>query len=356
MLESLAVYAGAGARARLRADGWQPTLFDTLIGASGGPKMLGIAGLDKFLFGDYLQRSAHRMHLVGSSIGSWRHAALAAPDPARALADLQHYYSRQEYHADGRPTVEIVGEVCAGIIDATLDADSYQSICRHTRFQTHIVTARGRGLNSHSRPLPRALGMGLALLSNTVQRRFLQAWFQRVVFSSHGAGPPGFPFTDFNTVRVPLLPENARQALLASGSIPFVMPGERDIPGAPPGHYWDGGIIDYHFDFTNFRSDGLVLYPHFCHDITPGWFDRFLPWRRAGGAALEQLVLLCPSRRFLARLPHGKIPDRRDVAGMPNAERHSYWQQVRASSDVLGEEFAALVDGPEPLAGVRAFG
>ena len=45
MPEALTVYAGRIARERLAREGWQPTLFDTLVGASGGPKFLGIAGL-----------------------------------------------------------------------------------------------------------------------------------------------------------------------------------------------------------------------------------------------------------------------------------------------------------------------
>jgi hypothetical protein len=46
-----------------------------------------------------------------------------------------------------------------------------------------------------------------------------------------------------------------------------------DIPGAPPGAYWDGGITDYHLHLdyasaphdTNDATDAprLVLYPHF---------------------------------------------------------------------------------------------
>ena len=47
--------------------------------------------------------------------------------------------------------------------------------------------------------------------------------------------------------------EHLLSALHASGSIPFVLTGERDIPGAPPGQYWDGGIIDYHFDLAAFK-------------------------------------------------------------------------------------------------------
>ncbi|MEP5763571.1 MAG: patatin-like phospholipase family protein [Halieaceae bacterium] len=355
MLESLSVYAGDSARALLAREGWRPQLFDTLVGASGGPKLLGIAGLDQFLFGDFLQRSHHPMHLIGSSIGTWRHAALAAADPVASLAKLHHQYINQHYDEAVKPTSSVIGEVCEWILDGYADAGLYDHLCEHPRFQTHIVTARGLGPNSARHPLPRALGMGLAALGNALHRQLLQPWFQRVVFSSHGRADLGFPFEDFDTVHVPLQANNARRALLASGSIPFVMPGERDIAGAPAGHYWDGGIVDYHFDFKDYRGNGLVLYPHFRDDITPGWFDKSLPWRRAPGHLLDQVVLLCPAPAFLASLPLGKIPDRRDFPKMTQAERINYWQSAASASQVLGDEFAALVDGPDPLAGVQAF-
>jgi hypothetical protein len=355
-LEALSVYAGSKARERLARDGWQPQLFDTLVGASGGPKFLGIAGLDQFLFGDFLQRSSHPMHLIGSSIGSWRHAALAAPEPLVALEQLHQRYLNQQFdEADTRPTTQVVGDMCQWILDGVHDSASYDFLCQHPRFCTHVVTARGRNLNSSAHTLPQALGMALAAVSNSVHRQLLQHWFQRVVFSSHGPQGLDFNFDDFGTLHVPLTGENARPAILASGSIPFLMPGERDISLAPPGHYWDGGIVDYHFDFGNHRGNSLVLYPHFSADITPGWFDKFLPWRRTDAALLEQVVVLCPSPAYVARLPGGKIPDRGDFRKLSHLARVTYWQWCMTASEVLAQEFAELVSGSDPLAGVKEF-
>ena len=106
MPDAITVRAGAIARERLAREGWHPALFDTLVGASGGPKFLGIAGLDRYLFSDFLQRSDHSMHLIGSSIGTWRHAALAARDPLASLAVLVERYTEQYYDpADKRSVV-----------------------------------------------------------------------------------------------------------------------------------------------------------------------------------------------------------------------------------------------------------
>ena len=356
MPEAISVYAGATARERLAAEGWRPQLFDTLVGASGGPKFLGISGLDRFLFGDFLQRSDHSLHLIGSSIGCWRHAALASRNPLAALDILTRRYTEQYYDpADKRSRIEQVGELCRWVVDGFLEPADFALLCDHPRFITHVVTARGRGPNSAAQATPQAAGMVLAGLSNALNRNLLQSWFQRVVFSCRGFEDLDFDFEDFDTLHIPLSPANARGAILATASIPFLMPGERDLPGGPAGHYWDGGIIDYHFDFSNHRGAGLVLYPHFRDKVTPGWFDKFLPWRGTDPALLDRVVLVCPSESYLASLPLGKIPDRSDFPKMTHDERVAYWRRCTEASSELGDALAELVESPDPLAGVQAF-
>jgi hypothetical protein len=197
--------------------------------------------------------------------------------------------------------------------------------------------------------------MGAAALGNTVSRRMLKLHFQRVVFHSGDAPNPGLALHDFSTRYCALRQDNVAAALHASGAIPFVLTGERDIPGAPPGQYWDGGIIDYHFDLGQYRGDGLILYPHFSASIIPGWFDKFLPWRQAAIHEVDKLVLLCPSEPFIADLPLGKIPDRSDFTHMQHQERVRYWEQCVKRSEALAEEFAALISGSDPLRGVTIF-
>ncbi len=381
-MNSLTVYAGVGARRVIEKEGWGPKIFSTLIGASGGAKFLALAQLDNFLFGDYLQRSDHPLHLIGSSIGTWRHAALTRDDPVAALEKLQHGYIHQYYDDREKITPAIVSKVSLGILTnfmgevihktprgaersdvsgVGLSVDNFSSLpgnrelCEHSRFHTHIVTARGRGPTASANSALQGMGLALAAMSNIVHRQAMQAWFQRVVFSTSQAGQHGFPFRDFATGDVQLTPDNTIQALHASGSIPFVLTGERDIPGAPLGQYWDGGIIDYHFDFAGFSGDGLVLYPHFRGDITPGWFDKFLPWRRAKAELLDKVVLLCPSEAYAATLPGGKIPDRRDFPKMSHDERVESWQTAVDASAALAEDFEQLISGNDPLAEVQGF-
>jgi hypothetical protein len=49
--------------------------------------------------------------------------------------------------------------------------------------------------------------------------------------------------------------------------------------------------------------------------------------------------MLVPSDEFVASLPYGKIPDRKDFEDMPAAQRIEYWQTVISQSDKLGQAF-----------------
>ena len=344
----LEIIAGKTARKHLAEMGWQPELFKSLVGASGGAKLLGLGYLDRIIFGDFLQRSHHQMELYGSSIGSWRHAALASPNPANAIAALQERYLNQTWDEnETRSATEVVDELCDWVLDGILTPGVAAHITKKQRFETHIVTARGRGLNSMHNRGTVMLGMAKALLVNIIDRRFLEHSFQRAVFSSGKSSE--FLFKDFDTVQVPLTEANLRSALLASGSVPLLMSGRRNIEGAPKGQYWDGGIIDYHFDFTNYAGEGLVLYPHFSTAITTGWFDKALPWRRISPASIDRLIVVAPSKVYVRSLPNGKIPDRRDFKTFKTEERMKYWNHALESSKLLAEAFNDAIEHVNPL-------
>ncbi len=353
---ALSIYMGQTAADRIARDGWQPALFSLLLGASGGPKWFILGQLDRFLFGDFLQGSDKELTTLGSSIGSWRNTCLALPDPAAAIARLEQGYLYQQYSE--RPDAEEISAASKSILAGMLGLDGDQAAVDNSRIRAHIVTARGRGVaGSQSTPLLAAAMTGAAL-GNALHRQLLPGAFQRVVFHSGDTPQAQLAFDDFQTRYVSLTSANLRPALHASGSIPFALTGERDISGAPPGHYWDGGIIDYHFDLTQFSGDDLILYPHFRAGITPGWFDKFLPWRTRAleRQMIDQLVLMCPSDDFVASLPHGKIPDRNDFRRLGTDERIRYWEICVERSKALAEEFQALIEGGNPLAGVTVLG
>ena len=86
-----------------------------------------------------------------------------------------------------------------------------------------------------------------------------------------------------------------------------------------------------------------MLYPHFYPHVVPGWFDKSLSWRRAAATNFRRALLISPSPDFVASLPGGKIPDRRDFYTMPEAERMRRWQGVVDASEALGDELGELV-------------
>lgn len=351
--KALSVYLGREAARRIEREGWSADLFSLLLGASGGPKWFILGQLDRLLFGDFLQRGTQPLSTLGSSIGSWRHACLAMRDPAAAVDRLERGYLYQHYAS--KPTASEVSQVSLDILRGIFGDSGAADLVNHPRISTHIVTARGRGPAAATSTPLLATGMGVAALGNAVSRQLLKLHFQRVVFHTGERPNPGLALHDFQTRYCPLREDNVGAALHASGAIPFVLTGERDIPGAPPGQYWDGGIIDYHFDLAQYRGDGLILYPHFSASVIPGWFDKFLPWRKAALHEVDRLVMLCPGEEFTAGLPHGKIPDRSDFNRMGHEERVRYWEECVQRSKALAEEFYALINGSDPLAGVTVF-
>jgi hypothetical protein len=128
------------------------------------------------------------------------------------------------------------------------------------------------------------------------------------------------------------------------------MSGVEDIPGAPPGVYRDGGLLDYHMNvpYGPFTKTGqsIVLFPHYVNRIIPGWFDKIHPFRRPNREHLKNVLMLSPSPEFVERLPYGKIPDRGDFKRFKDddAERIRYWKKVVKESRVLGEEFLEAVE------------
>ena len=184
-------------------------------------------------------------------------------------------------------------------------------------------------------------GKGFPATLNLVSRRLLERSFSRVHFES---GEASIEFRDFETLKTPLSQENLRHALLASGSIPLVMVGVRSTPGLY-GTLFDGGIIDYHFDFTFRRRKGLVLFPHFFDHITPGWFDKPLHWRKPRAADFDDVIMLAPSDSFVASLPGGRVPNRNDFLELETKQRIRQWQTVIDRCRALADDFNDLLEG-----------
>ncbi|MGQ0648280.1 MAG: patatin-like phospholipase family protein [Gemmatimonadaceae bacterium] len=339
---SLTLRAGPDALRLIRARGLRADDVDIVPGASGGAKWLTLGGLDRFLFGDFLQQPRARpLHLIGSSIGSWRLACLGQQNPVAALArGHRGYIYDQEYSR--RPTTTEITAASARILDDLLGETGVAEILAHPTMRLHVLTAEGRGFAASENRLALTASLALAAASNVFQRRALSAQFRRTVFHSSGAGTPFSHLSDLPTRHIDLTSANLRDVLLASGSIPLLLDGVR-IGGAGNGMFWDGGVLDYHLDIDFGAGDGLVLYPHFYDHIVPGWFDKSLPWRRAGAANFRRVLLVAPSAEFVQALPGGKIPDRKDFYRLPHAERIKRWQATLDEGARLGDELRELI-------------
>ncbi|TSC31176.1 patatin-like phospholipase family protein [Corallococcus sp. Z5C101001] len=342
MSQSLTLLAGPDALRILRERGLRAEDVDILPGASGGPKWLGLEGIDRVLFGELLQQPRARpLHLIGSSIGSWRLACLAQKDPVAAMKRFAEAYLEQRYPP--KPPPSLVSEVSATVLESLLGPDGAEEILMHPWARLHVVTTRCKGLLAVERSGVQLAGFVLGALANAVSRKTLGLQMERVIFHTAGDTSPFAGLKDLPSAHRALTRDNLRPALLASGSIPLVIAGVHDIPGAPPGTYRDGGVVDYHLDVDYGAGDGLVLYPHFYPYVVPGWFDKSLKWRRAGPLNFRRALIITPSPAHLERLPGRRIPDRADFTKMKDADRIRAWKQVLAEGERMSDELRGLI-------------
>ncbi len=324
----------------MRENGLRPDMVEVVAGAAGGPKWLVLCGLDRAVFGSWLMERTGPVHLIGSSVGSWRFAALA--QGMDAYESFVEAYLRQTYRTV--PTAAMVSAEIGKILDAYLDDEGVEMALSHPHARLNLMTVKCSWPSSVERKYPVLLAMVFAGILNLINRRLLRLFFSRALFYDARNLPPYFSMNGFPLDQVRLTRENLRQAVMASGSMPVLMQGLRDIPGAPGGMYRDAGILDYHLDIP-YNSDSIVLYPHYMDRIITGWFDKFLSWRRPKAGNLDNVVLLCPGRDFVERLPGGRIPSRDDFKEFwqKDDQRIAFWKQTLSASAVLGDEFLEAV-------------
>ncbi len=352
-MKALRIYAGPKARQHIEQHGLLPQHVGVVPGAAGGPKGLVLGALDRFIFGDWLAQSSQPVHLVGASIGAWRMATACLNQPVRAFERLEHDYIHQDYALEPgqkKPSAAHISERFGQSLQAFYGGRVHE-VLNHPRYRLHVVTSRGRHLLGREHGLRTPLGYLGAFVSNTVHRKAMGAWLERVVFSTPGAALP-FATTDYPTRQIALTEANFNPALQASCSIPFVLKAVHNIPGAPPGAYWDGGITDYHLhlNYAAQAPQGLVLYPHFQKAVVPGWLDKALKWRHGATHFLDNMVLLAPDPAWVKTLPNGKLPDRSDFTryGPDLQGRVKAWGAAVSASRQLADEFGAWIDQPDP--------
>lgn len=337
----LHVAAGPRALRHLREHGLQLADIRALLGASGGPKWLVLNQLDRVLAPRLAADPGVDLDLLGTSIGSWRFACYAQPDPLAAINRFEEAYFEQHYTAS--PDADEVSRVCRQILQAIL-LDHREAIAGSPHRRLHTLANRCRPAMLNQRGEPGQWPLAAAALANAAGRRHLRHFFERVLFSPAGSRLP-FTAETFAQENVLLVPDNLEPALMATATIPLLMKAVSDIPGTTGGICVDGGIIDYHFDSPLPYPDGIVLYLHFTPRVVPGWFDKMLPWRKPRAASMDNVLLISPSAHFIRTLPRARIPDRHDFLTMDDAQRKASWRRVLAETERLGEALENLLEG-----------
>lgn len=344
MFDNIEIYAGKNAAEMISDSGLKEEMISAIAGASGGPKFLVLAGLDQAIFSNWFRKRKTPLFFLGSSIGAWRGAAFACKDPENIHKKLMESYMSQKYTSKPSPA-EVTSESIR-ILDEYLTDKDIEYMLSESPVHLGIISARCTGLSAMENKAALAASFIPAVLLNLMSRELMLKLFGRTLFFDARETPPYSALFKKN-LRVPLTDANLKEALLSSGSIPFVMEGRSGIPGAPAGTYRDGGLTDYHLNLNFGVKDGIILYPHFGSRIIPGWLDKSLKWRKHNPDFLSNVLLVAPSAKFIQNLPYGKIPDRTDFKTFfgRDRERLAYWNEVIKRSRITGEEFMEAAGG-----------
>ena len=344
MFNSIEIYAGEKAKKIIQDKGLKADDIKAMAGSAGGPKFLVLQGLDKAVFGELFKGRKEPLFYLASSIGAFRGAALAQKNPLKALDKLTRSYLKQSYTS--KPSRREVSADSERIIDDYLDNEAKEYILNQSFLRLNILAAKCEGISSYDNSWLLMLFLFNASAINLINRKLFLKLYKTVMFSDKRDTPPFIEHIKECSLRLKLTKSNIRSAILASGAIPYAMEGVKEIKGAPEGTYRDGGVTDYHMDINFGVNDGLVLFPHFFSRITPGWFDKGLKWRRHDPENFSNTIMVCPSRKFIEKLPGSRIPDRRDFKTFfgNDKERLKNWNYTINESRRCGEEFLEAVN------------
>lgn len=340
----LDIYAGSNALKTIQEHGFKQELFTNFLGASGGPKWFTLFGLDKYLFGDFFKDRSTELNIIGSSAGAFRTACFTQNDPIAAITRLADKYAHITY--SDKPKAAEISQSAAEMLIHLFGKTGIDEIINNNIFKAHFIVTKSKGLTSYENKFIQGTGLLASMMLNKIDRKLLTWQYERYVYR---------PSTSQITINDPynitshyidFTKDNVGKSLLASGSIPMIMAGIKNIINSPKGTYRDGGIIDYHFDFSlknenlsnQSKTQRLTLYPHFSASPKAGWFDKNSS-RQVLSKSYENTVLIVPSTRFINSLPYKKIPDRNDFKNLSTNVRIKYWLTVLSETDRLADEF-----------------
>jgi len=342
----LNIYAGSNALKTIQEKGFSQELFSNFLGASGGPKWFSLFGLDKYLFGDFFKDRSTDLNIIGSSAGAFRAACFAQNDPVAAISRLADKYAHTTYAS--KPNAADISQSAVDMLDHLFGKTGIHEIINNDIYKAHFIVAKSKGLTSFENKLVQGTGLLTSMLLNKVDRKLLAYQYDRYIYRPLSSQLKINDPYNIASHYIDFTKENIGQALLASGSIPLVMSGIKNIPNSPKGTYRDGGIVDYHFDFSlkydsiERKTQGLTLYPHFSPKPKAGWFDKNSS-RKVLTNNYQDTVLIVPSAEFIDSLPYKKIPDRNDFKNLDADTRIKYWLKVLSETDRLAESLNEFI-------------
>ncbi len=335
----LNLQAGPAALEHLHQHGLHIRDFGYMLAASGGPKWLVLAGLDKYLTQEH-PVDMQGIYGLGTSAGAFRLACYARQDATQAITQFAHDYINTTYSGP-RPPMEERDNSVKNILDGIV-LGKEKDIISSPNMRPHWITSQCHGLGQRANWMTQIAHLGLSYMANRVRREALGLLYSRSCFIPEDSrlqlqDPHQLP-TDYHH----LSSNNLYDSLLASGTIPLFSPVRQNIVGAP-GNHVDGGLLDYHFDMQlQGATKPLVLYPHFSAQPRAGWFDKKLT-RQPRPSSYDKVLLLTPSAAFLARLKQQRLPERGDFRAYDDITRKQAWQQAVDLSNYLAEELQKVI-------------
>jgi hypothetical protein len=343
-MSRIRIKAGQRAYEIIKDGGFNFDSISSYFGPAVGPRWLIASGFDLTLLTKGILGRANAVHLIGSSAGAWRFAAWLQPQAAESYRKLIDAYINLKYFRDDTP--QTVLKKLTGLINEYLEDDALSFALANKKYRLSIITARSRGLVAFENLWLQKIGLVTCYLFNYFSRNNIYHFAERVVFHN-GSIPPPFCFKpQFRGRFVRINEINFKYAVMASGAIPLVVAGVKNIYGAPRGVYRDGGLIDYHLahQFAA-KENNLTLFFHHQERIIPGWLDKKIVRRVPDAETLSNVLMVFPSQSFIENLPNEKVPDRDDFLTYidDHNQRIKNWYKTVELSAPLGEDFLELV-------------
>lgn len=334
MPQTFNIKAGSIALEHIQKKGLSPDDISVIPAAAGGPKWIALYAFDKYLLANWFHNRTSPLHLVGASAGAWRMACYSLKDADSAMDRFLKNYVEQRYTV--MPSPEEVTQELESIIANVLGENGTTDLLEERMMKLYIISAltkfKGRASGNYKNSFI------WLIIKNTISRRLIESDMERIVFTNAAnhefIQQDNFPTTHINFTETNMIP-----ALRSTGSIPLMTTPVTSI-SQKPGLIWDGALVDYHIGL-DYHTDGLVFYPHFAPNITEGWFDKFIPWRKFKGSVLDKMILVYPSQKFVQTLPDSKIPDRKDFETYmnDNDKRIRNWYEVAERGKEMAAEF-----------------